>query len=53
MEMNLVEIWAGMSALVRTVVVRAAELPPADDLAPWLDRTWSLVDAWVAGHVTR
>jgi 1-acyl-sn-glycerol-3-phosphate acyltransferase len=39
--------------LVRTVVVPADELPSPDDLAPWLDRTWSLVDAWVAGHVAR
>jgi 1-acyl-sn-glycerol-3-phosphate acyltransferase len=38
--------------LVRTVVVPAAELPPHDQLSPWLERTWSEVDAWVAGHVS-
>jgi 1-acyl-sn-glycerol-3-phosphate acyltransferase len=36
--------------LVRTVLVPAAELPPPDQLGPWLDRTWSLVDTWVAEH---
>ncbi|AGB20646.1 1-acyl-sn-glycerol-3-phosphate acyltransferase [Mycobacterium sp. JS623] len=39
--------------LVRTVMVRAEELPPPDRLGPWLEETWSQVDAWVAGHVTR
>lgn len=36
--------------LVRTVLIPPAELPPPDQLGPWLDRTWSDVDAWVAGH---
>jgi hypothetical protein len=39
--------------LVRTVVFRADEVPPPDQLGPWLEETWSRVDAWVAGHVTR
>jgi 1-acyl-sn-glycerol-3-phosphate acyltransferase len=38
--------------LVRTVLVPAGELPPPDELSPWLERTWSQVDAWVAGHAT-
>jgi 1-acyl-sn-glycerol-3-phosphate acyltransferase len=38
--------------LVRTVLVPAAELPPPDRLGPWLEQTWSQVDAWVAGHAT-
>jgi 1-acyl-sn-glycerol-3-phosphate acyltransferase len=38
--------------LVRTVLVPAAELPPPDRLSPWLEQTWSQVDAWVAGHAT-
>jgi 1-acyl-sn-glycerol-3-phosphate acyltransferase len=38
--------------LVRTVLVPAGELPPPDELAPWLERTWSQVDAWVARHAT-
>jgi 1-acyl-sn-glycerol-3-phosphate acyltransferase len=38
--------------LVRTVLVPAAELPPPDRLSPWLEQTWSEVDAWVAGHAT-
>jgi len=37
--------------LVRTVVVPSDELPPPDQLGPWLEETWSRVDAWVAGHV--
>ena len=36
--------------LVRTVLVPAAELPSPDHLGPWLERTWSLVDSWVAEH---
>jgi 1-acyl-sn-glycerol-3-phosphate acyltransferase len=39
--------------LVRTVLVPAVELPSPDHLTPWLERTWSQVDAWVAGHVMR
>jgi len=38
--------------LVRTVLVPSDELPPPDQLDPWLEQTWSRVDAWVAGHVT-
>jgi 1-acyl-sn-glycerol-3-phosphate acyltransferase len=38
--------------LVRTVLVPSGELPPPDELGPWLERTWSQVDAWVAGHAT-
>lgn len=38
--------------LVRTVLVPAAELPPPDRVGPWLEQTWSEVDAWVAGHAT-
>jgi 1-acyl-sn-glycerol-3-phosphate acyltransferase len=36
--------------LVRTVLVPAAALPQPDQLGPWLERTWSLVDRWVAEH---
>ncbi|MGX9789187.1 1-acyl-sn-glycerol-3-phosphate acyltransferase [Mycobacterium sp. MMS18-G62] len=36
--------------LVRTVLIPAAQLPPPDQLSPWLERTWGEVDAWVAGH---
>jgi 1-acyl-sn-glycerol-3-phosphate acyltransferase len=36
--------------LVRTVLIPAAQLPAPDQLSPWLERTWSQVDAWVAGH---
>ena len=36
--------------LVRTVLVPAAQLPPPDQLGPWLEQTWGQVDAWVAGH---
>jgi hypothetical protein len=25
-------------------------LPEPDQLSPWLERTWTKVDAWVAGH---
>jgi hypothetical protein len=39
--------------LVRTVVVPADELPAPDQLGPWLEDTWTRVDAWVAGHVLR
>jgi 1-acyl-sn-glycerol-3-phosphate acyltransferase len=35
---------------VRTVLVPAAELPAPDQLSSWLEQTWTLVDAWVAGH---
>ena len=36
--------------LVRTALFPAAELPQPDQLSPWLERTWTQVDAWVAGH---
>jgi 1-acyl-sn-glycerol-3-phosphate acyltransferase len=36
--------------LVRTTLVSAAELPQPDELSPWLERIWTQVDAWVAGH---
>jgi 1-acyl-sn-glycerol-3-phosphate acyltransferase len=36
--------------LVRTVLVQAAQLPPPDQLSPWLEQTWTQVDAWVARH---
>jgi 1-acyl-sn-glycerol-3-phosphate acyltransferase len=36
--------------LVHTDLIPAAELPSPDQLGPWLERTWSLVDAWVADH---
>src|SRR6185312_13413781 len=36
--------------LVRTVVVPAARIPPPNQLGPWLERTWTQVDAWVAAH---
>jgi 1-acyl-sn-glycerol-3-phosphate acyltransferase len=36
--------------LVRTVLVPAAQLTQPDRISPWLERTWTQVDAWVAGH---
>jgi 1-acyl-sn-glycerol-3-phosphate acyltransferase len=36
--------------LIRTVVVPAAEVPPPDELEPWLEQMWARVDAWVAAH---
>ena len=36
--------------LVRTTLIPAAQLPEPDQLSPWLERTWTKVDAWVAGH---
>jgi hypothetical protein len=36
--------------LVRTALFPTAELPQLDQLSPWLERTWTQVDAWVAGH---
>jgi 1-acyl-sn-glycerol-3-phosphate acyltransferase len=36
--------------LIRTVVVPAARIPPPKLLEPWLERTWTQVDAWVAAH---
>jgi 1-acyl-sn-glycerol-3-phosphate acyltransferase len=36
--------------LVHTTLVPAAQLPEPDELSPWLERTWTNVDAWVASH---
>ena len=36
--------------LVRTTLIAATELPQPDQLGSWLERTWTTVDAWVAGH---
>jgi 1-acyl-sn-glycerol-3-phosphate acyltransferase len=36
--------------LVRTTLIAATELPRPDQLGSWLERTWTKVDAWVAGH---
>jgi 1-acyl-sn-glycerol-3-phosphate acyltransferase len=36
--------------LVRATLIPAAQLPQPDQLTPWLERTWTKVDAWVAGH---
>jgi 1-acyl-sn-glycerol-3-phosphate acyltransferase len=36
--------------LVRTTLISAAQLPEPDQLSPWMERTWTKVDAWVAGH---
>jgi 1-acyl-sn-glycerol-3-phosphate acyltransferase len=36
--------------LVRTTLVPAAQLPEPDHLKPWLERTWTQVDAWVGAH---
>jgi 1-acyl-sn-glycerol-3-phosphate acyltransferase len=36
--------------LVHTALFPAAELPQPDQLSSWLQRTWTQVDAWVAGH---
>jgi hypothetical protein len=32
------------------VLVSNADLPAPDQLGSWLEQTWTLVDAWVAGH---
>ena len=37
--------------LIRTVVVPAGRIPPPTRVGPWLERTWTQVDAWVAAHV--
>ncbi|OBI41961.1 1-acyl-sn-glycerol-3-phosphate acyltransferase [Mycobacterium colombiense] len=39
--------------LVRTVVLPASRIPPPARMGPWLDRTWTQVDAWVAAHAER
>lgn len=36
--------------LVRTALFSAAELPQPDQMGPWLQRTWTEVDTWVADH---
>lgn len=36
--------------LIRTVVVPAARIPPPTQVGPWLERTWTQVDAWVSAH---
>ena len=36
--------------LIRTVVIPAARIPPPPRVGPWLERTWTQVDAWVAAH---
>lgn len=36
--------------LVHTALFPATELPRPDQLSPWLQRTWTQVDSWVAGH---
>jgi 1-acyl-sn-glycerol-3-phosphate acyltransferase len=36
--------------LIRTTLIPAAQLPEPDQLGPWLERTWTKVDAWVADH---
>jgi 1-acyl-sn-glycerol-3-phosphate acyltransferase len=36
--------------LVRTTLIPAAQLPESDQLGPWLERTWTKVDAWVDAH---
>jgi 1-acyl-sn-glycerol-3-phosphate acyltransferase len=36
--------------LVRTALVTADRVPSSNRLAPWLERTWTQVDAWVAAH---
>jgi 1-acyl-sn-glycerol-3-phosphate acyltransferase len=36
--------------LIRTAVVPAARIPPPTRMGPWLERTWTQVDAWVAAH---
>jgi 1-acyl-sn-glycerol-3-phosphate acyltransferase len=39
--------------VIRTVVVPAARIPPPTRVGPWLERTWTQVDAWVAAHAER
>jgi 1-acyl-sn-glycerol-3-phosphate acyltransferase len=36
--------------LIRTTLIPAAQLPEPNQLGPWLERTWTMVDAWVADH---
>ncbi|OBJ07230.1 1-acyl-sn-glycerol-3-phosphate acyltransferase [Mycobacterium sp. 1465703.0] len=36
--------------LIRTVVIPAARIPPPPRIGPWLERTWTQVDAWVVAH---
>ncbi|OMC22660.1 acyltransferase [Mycobacterium colombiense] len=39
--------------LIRTVVLPAGRIPPPARMGPWLERTWTQVDAWVAAHAER
>ena len=39
--------------LVRSVLVPATRLPEPDNLGPWLERTWTQVDTWIADHVSK
>jgi 1-acyl-sn-glycerol-3-phosphate acyltransferase len=36
--------------LAHAALIPRAQLPEPDQLTPWLERTWSEVDAWVVGH---
>ncbi|WP_156689885.1 1-acyl-sn-glycerol-3-phosphate acyltransferase [Mycobacterium sp. Marseille-P9652] len=36
--------------LIRTALIPAARIPPPARIGPWLERTWTQVDAWVAAH---
>ncbi len=36
--------------LIRTVVIPAVRIPQPTRVGPWLERTWTQVDAWVAAH---
>ncbi len=39
--------------LIRTAVIPAARIPAPARMGPWLERTWTQVDAWVAAHAER
>jgi 1-acyl-sn-glycerol-3-phosphate acyltransferase len=39
--------------LIRTAVIPAARIPPPARMGPWLERTWTQVDAWVGAHAER
>ncbi len=36
--------------LVRTILIPASQVPQPEQLGPWLERTWTQVDTWVASH---
>lgn len=36
--------------LIRTVMVPAADVPPARQVGLWLNQVWTEVDSWVAAH---